>query len=323
MYDDGRPFLRRAWLFFQELQKNEFANATTVAELAQCSKKTMQRTIDALRFEFNFPIEYVEGEHGWRLKDKSYTFPSLPPTKEEFAALILARNLAQVLGDASLEQHISSLWGKYAAEFPQTAIKLENLSEVFSSELTVLGRSGAFDLFTFLSYAARKQGCELVYKSPWRSGEPNTYTGRILRVHFSDGILYLLFGCDTGKQLVLNTCFVKDLAPVPYDPLEKVTLDEPDARWLDGFGIWAGTEVQDIEVRILPPAAEYYAAQQWDQTQVDSWDGNLLVRRIKAPISPEIVRRVLSLGSSVKEIKPRELKDAVQHEARALAEKLL
>ena len=322
MFDDGRPFLLRAWVFFEEMQKDHYPNTASIAERTNCSTKTVQRMIDSLRYEFKFPIKYDDVRRGWFLENKAFAFPDLPPTRDEWTAFLLSKSLATVLGDKDFQRDIHSLWSKYARKFPEVSIPLEDLGVCFSSEITAVGKTTEYGVVDFLNFAAGKHGCELHYKSPWKEGDEKIFRGRILRVHFCDGIIYLLFGCEDGKQLVLNGSFVKGLNRLAYDPLEHVALKDDGHEWLHGFGVWSGDKLQDVEIHILPPASRYFALQDWDETQEDTWDGEVLIRRLKAQISPEIVRRILSLGSFVKEIYPPELKDAVRKEVKSLAAQL-
>jgi predicted DNA-binding transcriptional regulator YafY len=91
-----------------------------------------------------------------------------------------------------------------------------------------------------------------------------------------------------------------------------------DLSWLDGFGVWANQEIQQVIIKIAPPAAEFYAIQLWHAEQSDTWEEEVLVRSLPAMISPEIVRRVLSIGRHVISVEPIELKRLLQEEISSL-----
>lgn len=91
--------------------------------------------------------------------------------------------------------------------------------------------------------------------------EPRSHKGRIASVHYSDGNLYLLFFSESGKEFVLNAAFVKELKVLD----EPVTIgvhegEEPvgSENFRAGFGVWAGKDLEDIEIHILPPAAKFF-----------------------------------------------------------------
>ncbi len=325
MVVDGNTFLRRARAFFVELSANRFPNASSLAELCGCSRNTAQRTIKRLRDEYLVPLEYEASEKGYYLPDKSYQLPNiLPPGKDELTALLLVRDLAATLDAEDLNSHLESLWSQFATSNRGIARDLEPLGSVFSCDNTIVGDIADRGLLRYVFAAAAGESVEVTYRSPWREGEDKTHRGRISRAHVSDGSLYLLFLRECGREMVLNAAFIRDfkiLAQTLSIP-KTSPADSGGANWLKGFGIWAGAEVTDIEIQILPPASFYYAAQRWHADQSDSWDDQILIRKIPGIVSPEIVRRVLSLGRFVKSAKPDELRDLVFADAWALMKAL-
>lgn len=99
---------------------------------------------------------------------------------------------------------------------------------------------------------------------------------------------------------------------------ENVDNKDTAENWLEGFGIWAGAKLEEVEIQILPPASQYYSKQIWHDSQEDSWEGEILVRRMNAIISPELVRRVLSLGRFVKSVRPEELVELIRSDLKKL-----
>jgi predicted DNA-binding transcriptional regulator YafY len=182
-------------------------------------------------------------------------------------------------------------------------------------------------VLNYVAAAAAGENISIRYRSPWRHTEDKIYRGRIAQVHFSDGNLYLLFNEESGREFVLNAAFIKEYL-VLKEPIAMSKRQEGGTKlgsdnWLEGFGIWAGEELQEIEVAILAPASRYYASQSWHEDQQDEWqDGEILVRRFQSIVSPELVRRILSLGRYVSSIKPEELREQVLNDAQALVKGL-
>ncbi len=320
MVVDGSTFLRRARIFFKDLQANRFPNAQTLAEQALCSRNTAQRTIYRLRDEYLVPFDYNTSEKGYYLTDKNYSLPSmLPPGKDELTALLLVRDLARCVDAVDLIEKLDSLWDQYLTANSSLSRELEPLVKIFSSDLTVIGDIADKGILHFIEYARSGESLELTYRSPWKSGDPRVFHGRILRVHFSDGNLYLLFREKSGREFVLNTSFVRETKVLPNGIVFPPTAPDGERlgseNWLEGFGVWAGSALHEIEIQILPPAADYYAAQRWHIDQRDEFKDGILIRRLKSIISPEIVRRILSIGGFVKSISPQALRDEVLQQA--------
>ena len=324
MYDDGYNFQKRANIFISELNNNSYPNATTLAKLAKCSTNTAKRLIGRMEDEFGFPIIYNTSRKGYFLADPSFQAPTmLPPGKDELAALLLACDLLNSIDAHDLEEKLQSLWYQFTAKNKLITNDLKKLQSVFSSDSTLVGDIADKGVLQLVEYAASGEILTIKYKSPWRSTEEKTFQGRILRVHFMDGSLYLLLHDKTGKHIVLNASFVKTVEvikePVLLDP---VAPEYAKNDWLEGFGVFAGAPTQEIAIHILPPASDYYASQRWHEDQEDSWEGETLIRKMTGMISPEIIRRILSLGRFVSKIEPPELHAAVREELELMQKQL-
>ncbi len=314
MVVDGHTFMQRAQKFFSELQANRYPNSQSLAKLCICSKNTAQRTIYRLRDEYLFPMEYDSSEKGYYLTNRNFSMPHfLPAGKDELAALLLARDLIKNLDAKDINQNLDRIWHQFISNNTQISRELEPLLSFFSSDLTVVGDVADFGVLRYVTAASTGESVRITYKSPWRHKEERIYEGQILKVHFSDGSLYLLFHDGEGHKRILNCSFIRSLSildatvkPPPLKPGEERIISE---NWLQGFGIWAGEPLEDIEIKILPPAAEYYASQRWHADQEDEWEGEILVRKLRAITSPEIVRRILSVGKYITSIKPEKLRD--------------
>lgn len=325
MVVDGNSFLRRARAFFLELSAGRYPNASSLAELCGCSRNTAQRTIYRLRDEYLVPLEYESSEKGYYLIDKSYQLPNvLPPGKDELTALLLVRDLAATIDAEDLQLNLDSLWSQFAANNTGITRDLEPLTQVFSCDNTIIGDIADRGLLRYVFAAAAGESVEITYRSPWRENEDKIHRGRIARAHLSDGSLYLLFIRESGREMILNAAFIHDYKVLSESlPIPPTKPENSGAEnWLKGFGIWAGTDLTEIELQILPPASMYYAAQRWHADQTDTWDGEVLIRKIPGIVSPEIVRRVLSLGRFVKSVKPDSLRDLVFADAWALMKAL-
>jgi predicted DNA-binding transcriptional regulator YafY len=324
MFSDGRSFLKKTTTFHNLLKEDLYPNAKTFAEAAGCSKRTAQRLIERFKDEFGMPIEYDAQRRGYVLKDKSFLLDTLPPGKDEFVILLFMRQLAEQLGDERIILSIDRLWEQSAKLDRVLKCELQELSTCFTADLSEVGVLSESGLLDYLYAAQRGETVEFNYKSAWRHTEPQNYIGKILRVGFVDGRLYLLIFDESGKERVLNASFIKKFTILnrDIDTSNLITTGSVADSWLYGFGVWMGEELVDIEVRIASPASEYFEKQIWDQTQEDEWDGDILIRRMKAMISPELVRRLLSLGKYLIDAKPEKLKEMVIADATAMLEGL-
>lgn len=319
-------FSRRALWFKNRLDECAYPNASSLMREFGCARSTAQRTIDRLRDEYSMPVAWNDERRGYYLVNSDYALPyELPPGKDELAALLLATDVIKTIGDDELQEALAQFWERCVSSNPKIRSALLPLSQVFSSSSTAVADISDAGVLTFLEAASMGADLRIRYRSPWKHDVARVYEGRILRVHYSDGTLYLLFLEVTGRQITINASFVEDLVVLE----EPLIYSEPDGdnagcteNWLDGFGIWSGAAMESLVVEILPPASRYYASQHWHGDQQDSWDGEVLRRSIPGIVSPEIVRRVLSLGKWVKWVEPEELRRQVLENADKLVERL-
>jgi len=304
---DTPTFLKRALVFQGELQKKKFPNASTLAELCECSRSTAMRTIDRLRYEFGVPIEYDESERGYYLSKADFSFASLPPGRDELVVLILLSELLSMIDDASLQTAVDGLWARVTNGRADLNYDLEHIRNRFSSDSTSVAKLADVDLVRLIGLCHRGQPVRLMYRSPWRHDKEKEYQGLFKRLHFSDGILYAMFEDSQGRSLVMNVSFMREIHEIDTLP-ERTTAADGDRpkspHWLEGFGVWSGAKPETIEITISAPASRYYAAQTWHPDQEDVWEGDNLVRRFPAIPSPELNRRILSLGRFVVSVKP-------------------
>jgi hypothetical protein len=228
--------------------------------------------------------------------------------------------LAGVIDDSSLHTAIDLLWRHITTGRSDVTFDLQPLRERFSSDTTSIAKLADTDLLFLLSLCHTGQEVSVHYRSPWRHSEDRAYSGSFERVHYSDGILYGRFNESTGRALVLNISFIKKIEPIdsqPRTPNQPSRAESHKDYWLEGFGVWAGAKPETIEVTISAPASRYYAAQIWHTDQEDSWRGELLVRRFPGIPSPELARRILSLGRFIVSVTPPtmldQIRDDIQH----------
>ncbi len=321
-----RSFRSRALVFFAELKANRFPNAVSLAQATQCARNTAMRCIERLRDEYGVPLAYDQSERGYYLTNKNFELDGLLPGKDEFTALLLLRELASMIDSQDIKDSIESLWQQCNAKDGQLGRDLESLLKVFSSDLTQVGVLADTELFPLVNAAHRGDSVSIQYRSPWRHTDEQTYRGRVMRVHYSDGSLYVFLHEASGRGLVLNGSFIKKLEILNETvPLVPLPTGSPlgSSLWLEGFGVWASEELPTVRIEILPPASEYYRVQKWQDDQEDEMDPDgVLIRRFSSMLSPELVRRILSIGRFIKRVQPQKLSELVLEQAGELCTNL-
>jgi biotin operon repressor len=298
-------FLRRAMLFFDDLKRKRYPNASTLARACGCSRSTAVRTIDRLRYEFGVPIEYEEAQRGYYLTQDNFSLAVLPPSREELLALFLVVDCAQMLGHISIHEAVENLWIRIAAG--RSDFQHDRIRERVSIDRDGSVRQSGVSLFSLIIMCCHDYVARIRYLSPWMSGDGVEYIGRFERVRVARGAIHLVFRCGDGKSVVLNAAFIGTIAVLTSEPavVELVSAGStPEEQWYSGGGSWSGTATEMLEVTIAAPASKYYATQVWHDAQEDSWEGNALIRCFPSVVSVELAARLLGLGRALVGVRP-------------------
>mgnify|MGYP000697293722 CR=1 FL=1 len=228
--------------------------------------------------------------------------------------------MVAALDAPDLVTQLKTLWNQFTINNSTVSRDLEPLLKFFSYDLTSVGDLVDWGVLKWVTAAAAGESVRLTYRSPWRHTQDKIYEGQILNVRFSDGALYLRFLDSEGHTRILNASFVKSSEILKYDVKPPKNSSSPDLvkseNWFETFGVWSGENAEEIEIHIAAPASNYYSTQRWHEDQDDTWDGGSLIRKFPGIVSPELVRRVLSLGRHVIMISPATLQDLVVDESK-------
>jgi predicted DNA-binding transcriptional regulator YafY len=112
MFVSHKEFIKRTTLFLSLLKERKYVSARMLGECCQCSRETARQLINYLIDEYQVPLEYDQANHGYYLKDPSYSF-SLPPVDQsELNVLILLQAIAKGLNaECLLTESSPHAWG--------------------------------------------------------------------------------------------------------------------------------------------------------------------------------------------------------------------
>jgi predicted DNA-binding transcriptional regulator YafY len=281
-----------------------------------------------MQTEYGLPIKYSTSEKGYYLTDPDFKLDVLPPGKDELVALFLLKDAAESLDAEDLNNSIDLLWRSITSGNKSLRNDLRKLTQVFSSDFTAVGTMADLGILDLLNAASTGETVELEYESPWRHNKPKKYIGKIEHVHLSDATVYLLFKEHTGRSIVLNASnilsfqIVTENPPSSAEPIAHSQSLADAKNWLSGFGIWANEEMHSVEIDISSPASKFYSKQRWHPAEENIQNDGFITKKFQSIISPELVRRILSIGSYIRDIRPKALKDMVTEELRKMSETL-
>jgi len=309
-------FLERAVAFLAAARGDRYPNGPWLAARFEVSVPTARRVINDLRDRFAAPLVYSDADRGWYLTDKDWTFPFDLCGREDVCALLVATALVRELGDEELLRASEALWDRVAERLGTSAARLSELARGFSVDRTDRLPPQEPLVMLLLDARARWRDVGFEYASPWGAGPPRPRRVVPLGVRCVDGGLYLAAEED-GARKVFNLAFIADARV-----LGRADGEPAGDPWSDSFGVWEGEGAVEVAVRIGPPGACYFARQLWYAGQRDRWEGEVLCRRMRAHPSPELLRRLLSVGPHLVGVEPPEVRRMVAEAAEDLAARL-
>jgi len=313
-------FVRRALLFLREVRAGRLPTARWLAEQEEVADSTARRSIDKLRYEMGAPLKFDRRRRGWVLTADWWFEGARLAGRRETAALLLALQVGSAVADPEVDRLREQVLLRLSEQLRASPSELEQVVACFGAQRTdVAGLREAVVLDAVLATVAKRE-LRIEYRSPW--AEPGETAARVvqpLRVYHHDGACYLDAQVESGQVRSFHLSFVSRLEETGE---ERQVVGEVCCGG-GGYGVWAGGQVVGVVVRIGEPGARYYAAQQWHAEQRDEWDGATLVRCLPASVkSPELVRRLVSLGDALVGVEPDAVRREVLRVAGGLVERL-
>lgn len=316
----GTAFLRRALRFLDAARRARHPHARWLAAQEEISVPTARRVINRLRDDFGAPLIYSDADRGWELRDPTWTFaPAELTHRRELIALAVAMGATTASADPEVAAALETFWQRLAGRLDRERLQLDALLQAFSSDWTE-GRALRHPVvIDAVDAVAQRRLLRFAYTSPWAAPGTIARTVKPLHVRSVDGTPYLLAE-ESSTRRVFNLSYADGLTLLEqrFDPPPGPVEED----WAATFGAWQGGDAIDVVVRIAPPDARYVADQRWHSAQHDRWDGEILIRTLRAHHSPELIRHLLRLGPSLLAVQPDDLRQAIATTARELALRL-
>ena len=315
----SRPPLERMMQIHAQLKAARFPNCRKIADTLEVSSKTIQRDIDFMRDRLGLPIEYDPLRFGFFYTEEVSSFPNIEVSEGEIAALFVAQKaLAQYKG-TPFERPLRSAFRKLADGLKErVSFSWSNMEEAISFHSA--GASVAdLALFETVSQAVvRSIELELEYRKLKSSG----YEWRRVRpLHIAclENQWYLF--ADDLERKQLRTFALPRMRNVR---LTESRFRRPSnfsiAKVLSGsFGVFEGGRKHRIRLKFDAFAARLVSERTWHESQKlrAAKDGSATLELELGGLE-EIERWVLSWGSHVRVLQPRDLAERVQAEAGAV-----
>lgn len=284
-----------------------------LAELLECTEKTVKRCIDQMRNYLDAPIEYFPEARGWHYADKDrdlYQLPGLWLTASELQSLALLLQLLDTFGNGLLNRELAVIDSNIGKLLAARGIE----RSAFEQHIRVLPLNNRY-----IANQLFAQVCEAIlgmrqmrinYSSFNQEQSTRTISPQTL-VYYREN-WYLDAWCHLRQDLRTFSLARIEKLQLLNKPARKVPPEQLKAHFTQGYGIFAGAENREATLRFLPGIAREIAMQRWHPGQSSEWDGDDYLLTIPYADDRELIQDVLRHVPNVYVESPVELRKAVQ-----------
>lgn len=316
----SRPPLERMMAIHARLKAGRFPNCRKIAGDLEVSSKTIQRDIDFMRYRLNLPIEYDALRFGFYYTEEVTSFPTIDVSEGEMAALFVAQKALTQYQGTSFERPLRSAFRKITDGLKDRMSfswsDLENVISFHSAGASVAD----LQLFETVSNAVL-QSVELHFDYQ-KLGSSRYEQRRIRPFHIASlENQWYVFGEDLDREQLRTFALPRMRNARATSTRFRRPADFSISKVLSGsFGVFEGGKKHRIKLEFDAFAGRLVSERSWHDSQriKPARDGSIRMQLELGGLE-EIQRWILSWGSHVRVLEPKELAERVSQEARAVA----
>lgn len=308
----------RIFFIFNKIGRDGSVKASDVYKHFEVGDRTVKRDIEYIRDRLDVPLEWNPAIHAYTVDDSS-EIPHLANVNEKLlVATALFNGLARSQGMSPILQEILS--DSISDGLPDQYRKIQD-KVIFTAPVMDLPPYETIDIFA----RALSENCTIRFDYIDAKGQASQRCIEPKRLINTSGRWYTV-AYDTDK----NALRVFHLARIKNPVLESVAYvhdleDQLESFIGSAYGMFKGTEVHDVTIRITGDAANSVQSQIWHKDQkivVKTTASGTPCLDITVPVSSyeEILSKVLSFGSSAYPLAPEQFVQMYRDEVRRMGE---
>ena len=318
--------MHRIYEIHAHIKSGSLPNCSTLAQILEVDRKTIQRDINFMRDALGLPLVYCDALHGYRYDGDVSDFPVFEISSEELATLFFTRTALQGIRGTRLADALGSAFAKITRGLlGKIQFSWSDLDEAFSHK-SVQQDQSQIKCFGEVAKAILDQFEMAFYYRKLAGEKAEQRKVRPLHLGEVEGGWYLIaHDLDRGA---LRTFALPRMSRCRT---MKTGFERPEgfngAAYLNkSFGVWnvAGDDTRHIvRLELKNYAARLAQERRWHPTQevVPLNDrGTKVEVRFEVGRLEEVLRWVLSFGCQAKVLAPAELVKMVRKEVRSMQE---
>lgn len=305
------------FFWFHNLVKiKKYPNTRHIVERYEISFRTAQRDIEFMRDRLNAPLQYDTAKRGYFYDNDSYELPPLWLNEDNIIALSLAVRLASSIPDTGIKEELRGLLEKiFVLHGSDKKTNIRDISKKISVKNIEYSRVNEKYFHQITDTLFKEAPVTITYYSPHKNERTERTILPLHLMHYM-GNWHIIAFCNKRKEIRdFALSRIKSINPA----VESINLPKglPSIKEYirKNFGIMQGVKTKEVRLHFSPDIAEWMQEQIWHPSQKISFkdDGSLILRFPTADYR-EVKRRVLSYGSTVRVISPKEFIQEVKAE---------
>ncbi len=317
-----RHSLMRIYEIDQILRSNKYTSCRKLAERFEVNIRTIQRDIEAMRYQMGFEIEYDAKNNGYYYtKENKVDLPPLQISEGEWVSLLLMRQVMPQLSP-KLQETMHNLFKKLALlssdkidvddtllsplmsmDFGQT--KLPTLNEAIYSKMVKSLQENKTVSITYYTAYSQKTSCREI--DPYH-------------LRFAFGGWYVMGYCHLRQEIKTFSLGNIQKLEITKKTFVRPKDFNPEQILGNAWRLIPGKPAH-VKLKFSKDIGPWVSSRQWHKTQTiqELEDGSILLEFEVDGLS-EINGWVLSFGSGVEVLEPKELRDEIREEVKLLSE---
>ena len=304
------------------LRQKSYPNCRILAEEFEVSQRTILRDIEAMKDSLGAPISFSKEKNGYYYGKGEFSLPALRLTEGELISVFLAEELLKKYHNTPFEPAIERAFKKIKILLPESvSIDFDDINQAYSFDLRQTREltphsAKVFDLLA--KSIKNKTSVEINYYAISR----NAIQKRVIdpyHLRHAQGSWYLVAFCHLRKEI--RTFAVNQIKEIKVlkETFTVQTSFSPEKFFQHSWGITEGAPLTTVVVKIAKEIARWFVDRKLHLSQEtkENKDGSLTLT-FKVSGTAEIKRWILSQGRWAKVVEPKELRDEIMDEEKAM-----
>jgi proteasome accessory factor B len=306
----------------QQIRKGEYPNCFSLAEDLEVSVKTAQRDLDYMRDRLNAPIEYDPLKKGYFYTSGNWFLPALSLSEGDLLAVLLASRVLEQYHGTPVARQLEAIFKKIAESLPE---KISIQPELVFSRFSFSGPPAKPVDHEIWAVIVRGLLHQRSVQMKYRAMETDEAKERVIDPYHIANLQgeWYVFAHDHSADELRQFAIPRMQTAKVTDNRFEVPADFDPNRFLSvTFGRFAigGSKPHEVKLLFDKGLTPWVIERQWSpQQSIKKRSNGQIELSFPAAGLYEVYRWVLAWGNGVRVLAPKELKDMVRDEIKALA----